>query len=185
MRKDLPSPELLRKILRYEPDTGKLFWRERSVDMFADSKHNAELACSAWNSRFAGKDALTAFNCNGYKTGSILNRCYLAHRIIWAMVYDEWPENIDHINGVRDDNRIQNLRSVSRSENNRNKKRQSNNASGVCGVNWHKQHSKWRAYIKADGKVKNLGYFTDFDDAVAARKEAEAEYGYHENHGRV
>ena len=184
MTKDLPNPELLRKLLRYEPDTGKLFWRERDVDMFSDGKHSAAHNCASWNSRYANREAFTAYFTNDYKHGCIFGSHYLAHRVIWAMMHDEWPDTIDHINGVPSDNRIKNLRSVSQSENCRNAKRPSNNKSGVCGVCWHKQKNKWAAQIKAGGKQKNLGYFDDFDDAVAARKKAEIKYGFHHNHGR-
>lgn len=183
MTDELPPTELLRKLLRYEPETGKLFWKERSVDMFSDGKQTAEHNCASWNEKYAGKEAFTAGD-RGYKQGLILGRNYKAHRVIWALVNGEWPDNIDHINGIRDDNRIDNLRSVSQAENNRNAKRRSNNTSGVCGVHWYKRGNKWVAQIRADGNIKHLGYFTDFDDAVAARKEAEIEHGYHENHGR-
>lgn len=183
MAKSLPPPELLCKLLRYEPDTGKLYWRERDVDMFVDGGHTAKHSCAKWNSRFAGKEAFTA-DSHGYKVGDIFDRTYKAHRVIWAIVHNEWPDTIDHINGISDDNRIDNLRSVSQAENLRNAKRPSNNTSGVCGVVWNKAANKWQAQIGTGYKVKNLGLFTDFDEAVAARKTAEIKYGYHENHGR-
>ena len=184
MTNELPSPKLLRKLLRYELETGKLFWKERTPDMFVDGKHTAEHNCAAWNGRFANKQAFTAIMGGGYACGRVFDKAYFAHRVIWAIVHNEWPEQIDHINGVKDDNRIENLRSVSNAENGKNKKRQSNNASGVCGVYWHNRDSKWVAQIKFGGKKKHLGYFTDFDDAVAARKTAEVKHGFHPNHGR-
>lgn len=184
MPKDLPPPELLRKLLSYKPDTGRLFWKERSADMFTDGKQTAEHICANWNSRFAGKEAFTTDNGYGYRTGSIFDCTYMAHRVIWAMIHDECPDTIDHINGVRDDNRIENLRSVSLAENLKNQKRYSRNTSGVCGVYWHKRDNKWDAQIRVGGKLMHLGLFTDFDEAVAARKKAEVEHGFHQNHGR-
>lgn len=186
MSKELPSPELLRKLLRYEPETGKLFWRERQVEMFTDGKYSAERSCAAWNSALVGKEALAAPHKEGYKQGRIFGRIYLAHRVIWAMVYGEWPlKCIDHISGVRDDNRIENLRAVSQAENSKNQKRRSNNISGVTGVIWHRPTQKWQAYIKINGNQKHLGLFTALNEAAAVRKAAEAEHGYHPNHGRV
>lgn len=184
MKKHLPNPDLLRKLLRYEPATGKLFWRERSVDLFTDGRQTAQHNCAAWNGKFAGKEALYTDNGDGYVHGRILNRNYFAHRVIWAITYDEWPDHIDHVNGIRSDNRIENLRSVSQAENNRNQKRRSTNTSGVCGVSWCKRDGKWVARITSNGKYKCLGYFDDFDDAVSARKAAEEKYGFHRNHGR-
>lgn len=184
MSKDLPNPDLLRQVLRYEPETGKLYWKERSVDMFTDGKQTAEHNCASWNNRFANKEAFTAFDSYGYKHGKIFGRKHKAHRVIWAIVHDEWPDNIDHINGICDDNRIENLRSVSHAENLRNQKRPSTNTSGVVGVHWANREKKWNAYISIDRCRKSLGYFTYFDEAVAARKKAEIKHGFHHNHGR-
>jgi hypothetical protein len=93
---------------------------------------------------------------------------------------------IDHLNGVRGDNRIENLRDVSRSANMRNVSMQPRNTSGVVGVYWNKQSNKWHGQISAtDGRVVSLGYYADIADAAQARKQAEAMHGYHENHGRA
>jgi hypothetical protein len=182
--KPLPSPELLRQLLRYEPDTGKLYWRERSVDLFtATEKRSAEHACAQWNSRFAGKEAFTANNGQGYKQGCILGKTYKAHRIIWAIVYGEWIGEVDHINGIRDDNRIEQLRDGSNGKNRKNLRLPPSNKSGVMGVCWAKESKKWHSYINDNGKRVCLGYFENFDEAVSVRKKAEVRYGYHKNHG--
>ena len=91
MSKCLPSPELLRKLLRYEPETGKLYWRERTPDMFDDSKSNAKRTCAAFNTRLAGRRALTSVDTGGYMYGRFANITHLAHRLIWAMEMGEWP----------------------------------------------------------------------------------------------
>lgn len=182
----LPTPEELRKLLRYEPDTGKLYWLERTLDLFRDGKQSAEHNCAAWNGRFANKEAFTAVHGEGYRQGTIFSRVYFAHRVIWAMVHGAWPaDQLDHINGVRDDNRIKNLRAVTNQENGRNKKLPSDNTSGVMGVGWHKPACKWAAQINVSGRCVYLGVFTKKDDAIAARKAAEVKFGFHENHGRV
>ncbi|WP_323008519.1 HNH endonuclease [Paracoccus sp. (in: a-proteobacteria)] len=185
-KKPLPSPEVLRQLLRYEPETGKLFWRERSESMFEDGAHRAALVCARWNTRYAGKAAFDTRNHNGYKLGGISNRNILAHRVIWAIVHGRWPvADIDHINGNRQDNRLCNLREVSRSTNLRNARLPDANTSGRVGVSWDRSRGKWLAYIHANGRMVNLGRFDAFEEAVSARKAEEARWGYHPNHGRL
>ncbi len=184
-KKPLPTPDELRQLLRYEPETGKLFWKDRTPDMFRDGAHRAAWVCKRWNTKYAGREAFTTDNCNGYKIGGIENKSYLAHRVIWAMTSGKWPEaDIDHINGDRRDNRLINLREVSRSENLRNMRRLDTNTSGRTGVYRDRAREKWMAYIQNDGKLVNLGRFDAFEDAVKAREQAEMRFGYHPNHGR-
>lgn len=95
------------------------------------------------------------------------------------------PFSIDHINGVKSDNRISNLRDVPHDENQRNRCAPKCNSSGVVGVCRDKETGKWQSYISRDGERFNLGRFNDSDAAVAARKSAERLYGFHENHGRL
>ena len=177
-KKELPSPELLRQLLRYEPDTGKLYWKERTPDMF-----KREADCKAWNRRYANQEALSSVN-NGYKRGSVIGKPILAHVAAYAIYYGECPNNIDHINGIRSDNKIKNLRSVTKRENSMNRSISANNTSGYTGVIWIKHIKKWQAKIKVHGKQISLGFFKDKTDAAAARKEAETKYGFHPNHGR-
>lgn len=111
---------------------------------------------------------------------------YQNHRIAWALHHGCWPDDqIDHINGNPEDNRIANLRAVSNAENQRNARRKCTNTSGVTGVSWHSRDHVWHANIREKGRLLYLGSFDSFDEAVAVRKAAEHEYGYHENHGRA
>jgi len=183
-KKPLPSPEVLRQLLRYEPETGKLFWKERGPEWFSDGRRAAKDNAATWNARYSGVEALTAVSGEGYNQGALLGGRYFAHRVIMAMVYGETPEQVDHINGNRQDNRLANLRGVTRQQNQQNKQRLKNNKSGCTGVAWHQVSGKWRSEIKVNNQSLHLGSFYNFDDAVAARKKAEKEHGFHANHGR-
>jgi hypothetical protein len=173
-----PTPEDLRQLLHYEPETGKLFWRERPVEMFT-SDWNVEAVWKSWNTRFAGKRAIDTPDRHGHLRGCVGGKMCGAGRVVWALVHGEWPTGeIDHINGVRDDNRIENLRDVSRVENHRNRKTPKSNKSGVAGVWW--TGAKWAVSIGH----RSLGRFADFGEAVRVRQEALIAEGYHANHGR-
>ena len=126
----------------------------------------------------------TTNNC-GYVMTSINGKFYQVHRLIFLYHHGYLPKELDHINGVKIDNRISNLRGVSHQENGKNQKNRCNNTSGHMGIYWHKKAKKWRAGINVDGKKIHLGYFKDIDDVVVVRKQAEIKYGYHKNHGRA
>lgn len=181
----LPSPEDLRKVLAYDPETGALTWKSRPVEMFDEGLRGADVSCTAWNGRHNGKPALTAVDGDNYLRGKIFGRRYFAHRVAWAIFHGEWPSGqIDHINGIRDDNRIANLRVVTQAENLRNQRQRRDNTSGRVGVVWRRDAGKWQAAINHNGRRLHLGLFTDFSAASAARDEAERAHGYHQNHGR-
>lgn len=174
------------EILKPDFSEGKLYWRARGPHLFRDGNYSAQRSCNIWNNRFAGKEAFTNDNGDGYRCGKIFDRSYRAHRVLWLLHTGEWPtDQIDHINGDRADNRIINLRAVSNTDNARNSCRPSNNTSGVVGVYWYKRHNMWYASIRINEKNLSLGYFEDFADAVATRKAAEVNYGFHENHGKI
>ena len=170
------TPALMRQLLRYEAGTGKLFWRERNASIIPDLR----LRCS-WNGQYAGQEA-GHINNKGYRTVDVLATNMRAHRVVWAIVHGVFPKGIiDHINGVRDDNRIANLRDVSTQESAKNRGRQKNNPSGCVGV--APRDGRWRVMIGTNGKRINLGTFSTFEDAVRARKTAEKKFGFHPNHG--
>lgn len=171
------------QLLKYDPKSGKLFWLARSPEMFGGGE-DAHIKAARWNGRFAGKEAFITTNVSGYKTGTIFAKGYSAHRIAWLLVHGDWPNaEIDHINGDKSDNRIDNLRDVNDRENHLNQKRRGNNSSGVIGVRYFSPTKRWHAYISIDGKRIPLGNYRYFDSAVAARKAAEKVLGFHPNHG--
>ena len=107
-----PSKEYLQTCFSYAPDTGYLFWKERTD------------ASNAWNARFPGKIACSKRERRSgevyYQTG-LNGRQYLTHRLIWKLVTGMEPNIIDHINGDSIDNRFVNLRNVTQKENLQNK----------------------------------------------------------------
>lgn len=173
----LPPQETLKAMLDYNPETGELFWKARTPDMFVDrGGWSVEHSCAHWNARWEGKPALKKM-WNGYRVGRVDYKQVGAHRAIWKLVTGEEPDVIDHINGIRDDNRFENLRNVTFAENRKNVRMTSRNTSGALGIRQDKKSGKWVAVIQ-------VGTFLTKDEAVAARKAAEIALGYHPNHGR-
>ncbi|UYE95795.1 hypothetical protein HAAEEKHM_00075 [Sinorhizobium phage AP-16-3] len=171
------TPEYLRLRLRYDPETGKLFWREAPASEFKLPRIHL-----AWNKRFAGKEVGSLLN-TGYLYINLKKQVMLVHRVIFAMVHGYWPDQVDHINHVRTDNRLANLREVSGVGNAQNTSLPSDNTSGRIGVYWFKQRGCWYARIKVEDKNHHLGYFAKKEDAIAAREDAERRFGFHPNHG--
>ncbi len=121
----------------------------------------------------------------GYLVCGFKGRTFYVHRLIWCLLSgkDLVPKvQIDHINHKRTDNRAVNLRAVDNIGNSFNKSKRKANTSGATGVYWHKGAGKWMAFIKVNYKQIYLGLHADFDSAVKARKDAERQYGFHENH---
>jgi hypothetical protein len=110
---------------------------------------------------------------DGYIVVSVDRKNYREHRLIWLYHYGQFPQNdIDHINWVRDDNRIENLRDVTKSQNKQNSPVQKNNKCGVKGVWLHKQTKKWCASIYVNGKNKYIGSYKSLEEAEVAYKAA-------------
>jgi hypothetical protein len=169
---EMPSQAELHRVLEYFPETGKFVWRHRPE------------ARQSWNTRYAGKQALTS-RYKGYLWGNVLgSRTLLAHRIAFKYAFGREPFQIDHINGDRSDNRLCNLREVTCSENRRNSARPRNNTSGIIGVS-RVPSGNWLAQIKVGGIIRSLGTYQSREEAGAARKAAEERLGFHPNHGRA
>lgn len=180
----LPSREVLNQLLRYEPEEGKLYFRPRPLEFFTAEKHSPAHSCAKWNSRWAGKEALTKLNV-GYRCGRLLYQYVLAHRVIFKMMTGIEAVEVDHIDGDRANNKWKNLREVDGSGNRRNAALRSDNKSGQVGVVWHKKNRKWQVGMNIDGKFVFLGQFNNLDMAIQVRKEAEAAHNFHKNHGRM
>jgi hypothetical protein len=179
-RATLPTPDELRQLLRYEQDTGKLYWLPRPASMF-----EKPLRANNWNSRYADREAFTALNEDGYHHGKVAGKMVRAHRVVWAMVFNAWPDGeVDHINGDRTDNRLENLRLASRLSNGQNQKRFVTNTSGYTGVSYHKRSKRWQASVHFEGRSRTLGYFDSPEAAAEARAQANRDLGFHPNHGQ-
>lgn len=155
----LPSVEILRQLFRYDPETGRLTWRD-------------------------GATNTGTRRTKGYHQINIRGKSFLVHRVAWAMCHGKWPEgNVDHINGDPMDNRIANLRDCSQSENVKNSRKRSNNKSGVTGVTWDAKNQKWHATIRSNYKTINLGRYRTIEEATSVRSQANKRLGFTERHG--
>jgi hypothetical protein len=165
MERRLTQQDLL-DLFRYDEETGKLFW-QKSI-----------------NPRGPVGREVGSYNGTGYKHTQIYGTRLLVHRIVWCMNTGGWPEhNIDHINGIRDDNRMPNLRDVTVTRNRRNVRLLDTNTSGHVGVIWIAPRGKWRAQITLGDQFKCLGEFASVEDAIAARQAASVQHGFSERHG--
>lgn len=152
------TQERLKELLHYDPETG----------IFTNLTQRGKVKKGA----VAGSKYSTGYICI-----EIYYKRYQAHRLAWLYVYGEFPANqIDHINEIKDDNRIVNLRSATNLENQHNvSSLQSNNTSGFRGVFWRKNRKKWKAIIYLNGRPKHLGHFDTAEEASEAYVTAKRE----------
>lgn len=139
----------LKKVLRYDCDTGQFTWL---VTTGKAIKGNA-----------AGN-----LDADGYLRIKFGGKKHYAHRLAWFFMTGEMPNQlIDHVNGVRSDNKFSNLREATPGQNLGNSKA-SWSSSGLRGVSWHRKTGTWQAQIQIKGKNKHLGHFQRAEDAHAA-----------------
>jgi hypothetical protein len=146
----LITADKLKELLHYDPDTGDFTWKVV---------------------RKNGRAGLAGTTTNGGYRQIVINcKFYRAHRLAWLYVYGKWPENeIDHINGVRNDNRIANLREATRSENQQNQRRAHvSKKSGLFGATYCTFTKRWQVNIRFNGKQKHIGRFDTPELAHAA-----------------
>lgn len=146
------TAQRLRELLHYNPDTG-LFTRNKRISNSAPA--GAIVGCQ---------------NGNGYLRIRLDDVLYHSHRLAWLYTHGRWPQFfIDHINGVRSDNRLCNLRDVTQVTNMQNlRSARRSSRSGVLGIHYYRQTNRWQARIRIHGKAKSLGYFATKEEAGAA-----------------
>lgn len=168
--------EYLRECFTYDPESGHLFWKARPARHFSAVRH-----MRSFNTKFAGKRAYTTTDDKGYASARVPNLPSRAHRVIAVAFLGHSDGWIDHINGVRTDNRFCNLRIVDAKGNAQNQRKAKNNTSGLVGVSYDKVRQRWAAHIGGH----HLGKFRCIAKAIAARRAQEVALGYHQNHGKT
>lgn len=153
----LITQETLKSLMTYDQKTGVLLWKVIDGRIHKDR-------------------SVGLIGSDGYVAVKIAGRTYKAHRLVWLYVHGAWPEHfIDHINGVRTDNRLENLRDVEHSINMANRHRPyRTNKSGFLGV--CKNGSGWRAEMRVSGKKQNLGTYNTPEEAHQAYLNAKKEF---------
>lgn len=119
----------------------------------------------------------------GYRHITWMGKVHKAHRLIFMLHHGYLPPEVDHINGDRQDNRLENLRPATRSQNQCNRGTLASNTSGYPGVTWHKHSKAWLVRVMKDGKSKIIGYFKDLE--LAGLVSAEARSFYHGAYAKV
>ena len=178
------TPEIVRELLDYDPETGIFTWKPRERHWFKSHR-----GYKAWHGRYAGKRAGSLFTEHRYKYQTrrlkIAGVPMLEHRAVWMwMTGEPAPEEIDHRNRDATDNRWRNLRASTHAENMLNMSRYKTNKTGYVGVFWYAKLNKWSASGHAGGKQHHLGYFEDYQDAVAASAGFRKANGYDSDHGQ-
>lgn len=152
------TAEVLRDLVHYDAETGAFTWRVSRG--------------KAARGKVAGRRTQ-----RGYIQIGIEGRGYYAHRLAWLYIQGQWPPNqVDHINMCKSDNRIVNLRLATASQNKANTCIPRNNTSGAKGTWWNKARRRWQVQIQVNGRNKAIGRFMTYAEAERAYSEAAAKY---------
>lgn len=170
------SQERLKQLVSYDPVSGLITQKERTESDIARPSR-----LKSWNTRYAGKVCSCVSKSNGYVVIRLDGNLYLAHRLAFLYVYGSMPEQVDHVNGIKTDNRIDNLRQSNSSHNSTNLKILKNNTSGYHGI--YKNKTSYYVQVWKSGKCINGGSFKSKEDAIIRRKELETELGFTSEHG--
>lgn len=163
----LPDAAFLRQIFDYDPETGSIVHKERPKSFF-----KREADWKSWNTRRKGKSALVP-TVHGYFVVPIGLNQFPAHRVAFKLFHGiDPPPVLDHANGIRNDNRISNIRPSTQSQNMMNKGAQINSKTGVKGVSFEPVTRRYKVNIRANGKLIHVGRFETIEQAGAAYEEA-------------
>jgi hypothetical protein len=168
------SAEYIRECVIYDPLTGLFTWRHRPLRHFMSVR-----SYNMWNAKHAGREPSRSVNSRGYM-GIMINKTkHQAHRIAWLYMTGGMPKlDVDHIDGIKTNNKFENLRLATRAENGRNRGHNKNSAIGIKGVHWSKSNKRWISQIGKGRKKLYLGSFENPEDAsyIAAAKELHGEF---------
>lgn len=160
------TPQILGEYLSYDPTNGHLTWIDKPS-----------------TKTVIGTRAGSLVTTTGYRSIQIFERNYREHQLIWFFHHAVWAKYLDHVNHIRDDNRIVNLREVTKAENSRNLSQRKGTITGEQGIWYCRRRKKWVAEITRDRKKVYQKTFTLIADARLARAAALLEHDFHENHG--
>lgn len=161
-----PSQSILKEYLSYDAITGHLTWIKKP------------------SSRTVIRSRAGTLRKDGYRSIALLGGKWQEHHIIWCLVTGEYPTHqLDHINQVRDDNRINNLREVTKAENARNRAR-GESLLDEAGIWYCKRRQRYVAEITLNGKKVYQKTFIDINQAIEERRAKAEELGFHDNHGK-
>jgi hypothetical protein len=148
--------------LHYDPETGHIWWTKRGLARQFDKP--------------VGTLTKDGYICLRLISDSVSRQC-ANHRVAWFLYYGVWPKDqIDHINNIRTDNRVVNLREASQKENNGNMKKRRNCSSNYKGIYWDNSCNKWICTITIDYSRKYLGSYHNEEEAALAYNKAALEY---------
>lgn len=154
---------------------------EMILDIFSyDKEEGCLFRKKSYHERYIG-NTIGTLNGRGYMLTRIGHKKYPIHRLVWIVCNGYIPVEIDHINHIKTDNRIENLREVTRSEQMKNRSMNKNNITGRIGVSI--KGNVYRAHIGVNGERIYLGDYSTFKEACIARGVAEKIHNFHINHG--
>lgn len=159
MRSALITQAEVFELLRYDLSSGLFYWAK-------DRSRQAKSGCIAG---YIDKHGYSVLKINGAR--------YQAHRLVWLWVHGVFPKGqIDHINRIKTDNRIVNLRAVTSAENMQNLPVSKRNTSGHMGVHLYKKTGRFRVNIRVGGVQKHIGYFKNMAEARNAYEKAKMQF---------
>ena len=150
------TKEILNFLFDYKD--GELYWK-------------FSLSCKSPKGTIAG-----SIKHDKYRRIGLNKKSYLAHRLIFMMFHGYLPKFVDHIDGNKLNNRIENLREATHAQNMKNQKISISNTSGYKNVSWNKKQKKWRVALKVNYKDLEIGYFKDIELADLVAQEARDKY---------
>ena len=173
------TQQFVREAFDYDPETGVLTRRRLDRRWFRRDQDWRD-----YNRRWAGLEVGGVTSSKYVQVTILGEQALYVHRVIWLWMTGDWPDEIDHRDRDRRNNKWSNLREVSHTENGRNQRMRKNNTTGVTGVYRTKQRKFWASIGSSRaGNFKYLGRFDTLGEAGEARRMAQEQYGYSPGHG--